>query len=169
MKLIKTAFYLAFFCIFTVNAVQAKSREVGEVSTTFKLIGPNHKIIISAFDDPKINGVTCYVARPKTGGIKGGLGLAEDPSIASVSCSQTGPISFTAKIDGDESGEKVFDESRSFIFKTLQIDRIYDQENGSLIYVARTTRVIEGSPSTSISVVAPMEWNGTEPQKPELK
>jgi CreA protein len=146
----------------------ADDREVGSVSTAFKLIGPNHKIVITAFDDPKVKGVTCYVARPKTGGIKGGLGLAEDPSIASVSCAQTGPISYTDEIDGDDSGEEVFDESRSLIFKSLQINRIYDQKNGSLVYVARTTRVIEGSPDTSISVVAPMTWNGTAPAKPVL-
>jgi CreA protein len=147
----------------------AESREIGALSTAFKLVGPNHKIIISAFDDPKIKGVTCYVARPKTGGIKGGLGLAEDPSLVSVSCSQTGPISFTGKIDADDSGEEVFDESRSIIFKTLSINRLYDQSNGSLIYVARTTKIIEGSPTTSLSVVAPMTWKGIDPQKPILK
>jgi CreA protein len=73
------------------QAYAGDSREIGAVSTAFKLIGPNHKIIVSAFDDPKIKGITCYVARPRTGGITGGLGLAEDPSIASVSCVQTGP------------------------------------------------------------------------------
>ncbi len=145
------------------------SRDIGAVSTGFKLIGPNHKILITAFDDPQISGVTCYVARPKTGGLKGAVGLAEDPSIASVSCSQTGPIVFKGKIDADDNGAEVFDESRSLIFKSLQIDRLYDTKNGSLIYVARTTRIIEGSPTTSISVIAPMSWNGTPPQKPELK
>ncbi|MBI1275338.1 hypothetical protein GC177_05130 [bacterium] len=152
--------------LLTMAPALAETRDVGEVSTAFKLLGPNHKIIITAFDDPKVKGVTCYVARPKTGGIKGGLGLAEDPSIASVSCSQTGPVSFTKRIDMDESGEEVFDESRSLIFKSLEIDRIYDQGNGSLVYVARTTRIIEGSPDTSISVVAPMAWGGIEPGKP---
>jgi CreA protein len=144
------------------------SRDIGAVSTAFKLIGPNHKIVITAFDDPKVSGVTCYVARPRTGGIKGAIGIAEDPSIASVSCAQTGPIVFKKPIDADDNGEEVFDESRSFIFKSLQIDRLYDKQNGSLVYVARTTRIIEGSPDTSISVVAPMAWNGTPPQKPQL-
>ncbi|MFO1242214.1 MAG: CreA family protein [Rickettsiales bacterium] len=150
-------------------ATFADSREIGAVSTAFKLLGPNHKIVVTAFDDPKINGITCYVARPRTGGIKGGLGLAEDPSIASVSCVQTGPITYTGKIETREKGERVFDESRSLIFKTLEIDRLYDSANGSLVYIARTTRVIEGSPSTSISVVAPMTWDGTAPQKPQLE
>jgi CreA protein len=144
----------------------ASGRDIGSVSTVFKLIGPNHKILVSAFDDPKIRGITCYVARPKTGGIKGAVGLAEDPSIASVSCVQTGPVVFTDKIADDENGEEVFDESRSIIFKSLNINRIYDKENGSLVYVVRTHRIIEGSPTTSISVVTPTAWNNIAPQKP---
>jgi CreA protein len=146
----------------------AQERDIGSVSTGFKLIGPNHKIIITAFDDPSVKGVTCYVARPKTGGLKGAVGLAEDPSLASVSCAQTGPIRFTDKIEADENGEEVFDESRSLIFKSLKINRIYDKANGSLVYVVRTKRIIEGSPTTSLSVIAPMSWNGIAPQKPEL-
>jgi CreA protein len=165
-----------FLCLITAialcvtsAAMATSSRDIGALSTAFKLVGPNHKIIVSAFDDPKIQGVTCYIARPRTGGIKGGLGLAEDPSIVSVSCSQTGPVVFTGKIDAGESGEEVFDESRSIIFKTLKINRLYDKANGSLIYVARTTKIIEGSPTTSLSVVAPLNWNGAAPTKPVLK
>ncbi len=150
-------------------AYAGESREVGAISTAFKLIGPNHKIIVTAFDDPKIKGITCYIARPRTGGIKGGLGLAEDPSLASVSCVQTGPISYLKKISDDEDGEQVFDESRSLIFKTLDVRRVVDSGNGSLIYVVRTSRIIEGSPDTSVSVVAPMTWDGIPPEKVRLK
>jgi CreA protein len=147
----------------------AGARDVGEVSTAFKLIGPNHKIVVTAFEDPKISGVSCYVARPRTGGLKGAVGLAEDPSIASVSCVQTGPIAYKEAIDADENGEGVFDERRSLIFKSLEIDRLFDKENASLVYVARTTRIIEGSPATSLSVVAPITWNGTAPGEPKLE
>jgi CreA protein len=144
-------------------------REIGAVSTAFQLIGPNHKIVVSAFDDPKVKGITCYIARPKTGGVKGALGLAEDPSLGSVSCVQTGPVSFTGKIDTDEEGEEVFDESRSLIFKSLKINRLYDKANNTLVYVVRTKRVIEGSPMTSVCAVTPMTWDGVAPGKPELK
>lgn len=150
-------------------ATAASARDVGEVSTAFKLVGPNHKIVVTAFEDPKIVGISCYVARPKTGGISGGLGLAEDPAIASVSCAQTGPVAYSEGIDDDEDGEEVFDERRSLIFKSLQIRRILDRENGSLVYVARTTRIIEGSPATSLSVVAPITWNGTPPGTPLIE
>ncbi len=154
---------------FIASGAQAADREIGAISTAFKLIGPNHKIVVSAFNDPKIEGVTCYVARPKTGGITGAIGLAEDPSNASVSCVQVGPIKFSGKISTSQKGEEVFDESRSIIFKSLNINRLYDAYNGSLVYVVRTHRIIEGSPTTSISVVAPMVWNGIPPQTPVLK
>ena len=145
------------------------TREIGAVSTAFQLVGPNHKIIVTAFEDPKIKGITCYVARPKTGGVKGGLGLAEDPSLGSVSCVQTGPVSFTGKIESDESGEDVFDEKRSLVFKSLKVNRLYDKETGTFVYVVRTKRIIEGSPMTSVCAVTPMTWDGVAPAKPVLK
>ncbi|OPG76842.1 rod shape-determining protein MreD [Pseudomonas ogarae] len=56
----------------------ASAEEIGQVSTVFKFVGPNDRIVVEAFDDPKVDGVTCYLSRAKTGGVKGGLGLAED-------------------------------------------------------------------------------------------
>ena len=156
-------------CLFFSTAAFAGSREIGAVSTAFKLIGPNHKIVVSGFEDPKIKGITCYVARPKTGGVSGALGLAEDPSIASVSCVQTGPISFKGKIEGDDEGEDVYDESRSLVFKSLKINRLYDKETNTFVYVVRTKRIIEGDPTTSVCAVTPMIWDGVKPEKPELK
>ena len=163
----KNILFTFLICVVSSVAHADKPRDIGAVSTAFKLIGPNHKIVVTAFDDPKIKGITCYVARPRTGGISGAIGLAEDPSIASVSCVQTGPVVFTDEIDAGESGEEVFDESRSIIFKTLNINRLYDK--GNLVYVVRTTRIIEGSPETSISVVAPMTWDGTSAGKPKFE
>jgi len=58
--------------------LHADADPVGEVDTVFKLIGPDHKIVVDAHDDPKVAGVTCYVSRAKTGGIKGALGLAAE-------------------------------------------------------------------------------------------
>ena len=80
---------------------------------------------MEAFDDPKIAGVACYLARPKTGGVKGGLGLAEDPSHASLSCHQTGPITLPAKL---KAGEEVFDVSTSLVFKEQKVVRFLRRE-----------------------------------------
>ena len=160
---------LSLFMLPIVPSMAKDSREIGAVSTTFRLIGPNNKIIVTAFEDPKIKGITCYVARPRTGGIKGGLGLAEDPSLASVSCVQTGPVSYIKPVSADDDGEQVFDESRSIIFKTLDVKRLVDVEKGTLVYVVRTSRIIEGSPDTSVSVVVPERWGDAEPEPIKIK
>lgn len=165
----KTYYAAMALALISSAALAGEARDIGAVNTTFKLIGPDNKIVVSAFDDPKVAGVTCYVARPRLGGVKGGLGLAENPSIASVSCAQTGPIVFSGKIATGESGEEVFDERRSIIFKTLNINRLYDKQNGTLVYLASTTKIIDGSPATSVSVVAPIAWNGVAPEKPVFK
>lgn len=91
----------------------AHAEEIGSVDTVFKMIGPDHKIVVEAFDDPDVKNVTCYVSRAKTGGIKGGLGLAEDTSDAAISCQQVGPIELSDRIkNGKAQGEVVFKKHR---------------------------------------------------------
>ncbi len=127
----------------------------GEVSTRFRWLGPNDKIVVDAFDDPKIQGVTCHISRAETGGVKGQLGVAEDTSDAAIACRQVGPIKILSEL---KEGERVFDERRSLLFKTLQVVRFFDRERQVLVYVAYSDRVIEGSPKNSISTVPIMNW-----------
>ncbi len=127
----------------------------GAVSTKFRLLGPNDKIVVDGFDDPKVKGVACHVSRAQTGGIKGGIGVAEDTSDASIACRQVGPISFVGEL---KDGEQVFDERRSILFKKLQVVRFFDRERNVLVYVSYSDRVIEGSPKNSISTVPIMPW-----------
>ncbi len=86
--------YIAGVLLVSGAAFAARAEPVGEVDTVFKLIGPDHKIVVDAYDDPQVAGVTCYVSRAKTGGIKGAVGLAEDKAEASIACRRDGPISF---------------------------------------------------------------------------
>src|ERR1700749_2501402 len=88
----------------------------GAVSTNFHLLGPNDKIAVDGFDDPKVKGVACHISRAVTGGIKGGLGFAEDTSDASIALRQVGPIEITGEL---KDGETVFVEQRSVLFKEL--------------------------------------------------
>ena len=110
---------------------------------------------MDGFDDPKVPGVACHISRAVTGGIKGGLGLAEDTSDASIACRQVGPIQIPA---GLRDGESVFEERRSLIFKRLHVVRFYDKARNVLVYVSYSDRVIEGSPKNSISSVPVMGW-----------
>jgi CreA protein len=131
-------------------APAARAEPVGEVDTVFKLIGPDHKIVVDAHDDPKVAGVTCYVSRAKTGGIKGALGVAEDRSEASIACRQVAPIAFKEPL---KPQEEMFSERTSLVFKRLQVVRMVDPRRNVLVYLTYSDRVIEGSPQNSVTVV----------------
>lgn len=139
-----------------VVAIPAAAETIGEVDTVWKLLGANHKIVVEAFDDPKVPGVSCFVSRAKTGGISGSLGLAEDTSDASIACRQTGPITFDPA--AIEPGEEVFGKRTSILFKRLQVVRFHDEARNTLIYLSYSDRLIEGSPKNSISAVVIRDW-----------
>ena len=129
----------------------ARADSIGEVDTVFQWIGPDHKIVVEAYDDPKVAGVTCYVSRAKTGGIKGGLGLAEDKAEASIACAQVGPIRIAQPLPKQED---MFTERISLVFKKLRVVRMVDPKRNALVYLTYSDRVIEGSPQNSVGVVA---------------
>jgi len=132
-------------------ASSAHADPIGEVDTVFKLIGPDHKIVVDAYDDPKVAGVTCYVSRAKTGGISGAIGLAEDKAEASIACRQVGAISFGKPLPEQE---EIFNERLSILFKKLRVVRMVDKKRNTLVYLTYSDRVIEGSPKNSITAVA---------------
>ena len=139
------------------------AEEIGSVDTVFKWLGPDHKIVVEAFDDPDVQNVTCYISRAKTGGIKGGLGLAEDTSDAAISCQQVGPIVLSDKIkSGKAQGEVVFRKRTSLVFKKLQVVRFYDMKRNALIYLTYSDKVVEGSPKNALSAVPIMPWNSPQ-------
>lgn len=150
---------LVLFSILLILGQIARAEQIGSVDTVFKMFGPDHKIVVEAFDDPDVKNVTCYVSRAKTGGIKGGLGLAEDTSDAAISCQQVGPIELSDKIkNGKAQGEVVFKKRTSLIFKSLQVVRFYDEKRNTLAYLAYSDKVVEGSPKNAISAVPVMPW-----------
>ena len=123
---------------------------VGQVDTVFKFIGPDHKILVEAYDDPGVTGVTCYVSRAKTGGISGGLGLAEDKSEASIACRAVAPIGFAKPL---KRQEEIFTERTSLVFKRLRVVRMVDVKRNTLVYLSYSDRVVEGSPQNSVTAV----------------
>ncbi|MES3015269.1 MAG: CreA family protein [Pseudomonadota bacterium] len=130
--------------------VAAHAEPVGEVDTVFKLIGPDHKIVVDAWDDPGVAGVTCYVSRAKTGGIRGAVGLAEDKAEASIACRQVGPIGFAKPLPAQQ---EIFSERMSILFKKLRVVRMIDKKRNTLVYLTYSDRVIEGSPQNSVTAV----------------
>lgn len=148
-KGILAASLLAFLGLGAANAEQ-----IGSVDTVFKLLGPDHKIVIEAFDDPDVQNVTCYLSRAKTGGIKGGLGLAEDTADGALSCIQIGPISLSDRIKNRKAdGETVFKKRTSIVFKSMQVVRFYDDKRNTLVYLVYSDKLVDGSPKNALSTV----------------
>ncbi|MCI0533098.1 CreA family protein [bacterium] len=138
--------------------------DIGSVDTTFRFTGPNDKIIVQGFYDPDIGGITCHMSHAQAGGLTGAVGLAEDPSNASIACRQTAPIGniCQGQVDSatppggclDVSRQKeVFSQKTSPLFKELHVVRMYDPNVHALIYLVYSDKIIEGSPKNSISTV----------------
>lgn len=127
--------------------------QIDAISTNFRWLGPNDKIVVERYDDPRVQNVSCYLSRAETGGIKGGLGFAEDPSRFSVACRAVGPVAVTAELP---KREVIGFSQASIFFKTFQIHRSLDADKRVLIYTVVSTKLINGSPFNSISVV-PLE------------
>jgi CreA protein len=137
-------------------SIPALGDDLSCISTTFRLLGANDKVCVSAFDDPKVAGVACHISQARTGGVKGTLGLAEDPSRFSIACRQGGPISLDIATLPEE--EPVYSEKTSLFFKHTHVYRIVDKHRSTLVYVAISDKIIEGSPQNSISTVPIMPW-----------
>jgi CreA protein len=137
--------------LLALGSANARAESIGEVDTVFKLIGPDHKIVVDAYEDPGVKGVTCYVSRAKTGGLSGAVGIAEDKAEASIACRQTAAIAFDRPL---RRQEEIFTERISLVFKKLRVVRMVDKPRNTLVYLTYSDRVIEGSPKNSLTAVA---------------
>jgi CreA protein len=150
----KTQIPILLSLVLALASLPLPAERLAQVSTKFRMLGPNDKIVVEAFDDPAVSGVTCYLSRAKTGGMSGAVGLAEDTSDASIACRQTGPVNLSPDIrDQSRNGEEVFKQRTSILFKTMQVVRFYDQRRNTLIYLTYSDKLVDGSPKNSITAV----------------
>ncbi|MDB5731594.1 MAG: hypothetical protein JWQ03_1489 [Variovorax sp.] len=149
-----TPFLLPLLCggaaLALLAGTPAQAEAIGEVDTAFKLIGPDHKIVVEAYDDPKVEGVTCYVSRARTGGLSGAFGMAEDKAEASIACRQIGPVSIKQPLP---KREEVYSERLSILFKRLRVVRMVDARRHTLVYLTYSDRLVEGSPKNAVTAV----------------
>ena len=147
------------------SVAQAQEPElIFKRSTVWKMLTPDDKLATYVVDDPGVDGVACYYTVPERGGVKGMLGVAEELSDISLACRQTGPIKIKEKF---EQGTTMFRQSRSLIFKTMQIVRGCDTKRNTLVYIVYTDRVIEGSPKNSTTAVPIMPWGVADQDPPK--
>ncbi len=138
----------AALCLLAARPAVAET--IGSVDTAFQLLGPDHKVVVEVFDDPRVGGVSCYLSRAKTGGLKGAVGLAEDKAESSVACRQVGPLQFNGLLPQQE---EVFSERASVFFKHVRVVRMLDVRRNALIYLVYSDRLIDGSPKNSVTAV----------------
>lgn len=141
--------YLLLCAFPALLASAALAQEIGSVNTEWKLIG-SHKLVVEAYDDPKVEGIACYVSKPERGGVAGLMGVAEEVSDVSIACRQVGPIRFKEALPQQEDA---FTERRSLIFKTLHVVRMVDAARNALVYLTYTDKLIKGSPKNSVTAV----------------
>lgn len=132
-------------------AASAPAETLGSVDTAFQFLGPDHKVVVEVFDDPRVAGVSCYLSRARTGGIKGAIGLAEDKAESSVACRQVGALTFSGPLPMQE---EVFTERASLFFKHVRVVRMVDVKRNALVYLVYSDRLIDGSPKNSVTAVA---------------
>jgi CreA protein len=123
---------------------------IDSINTNFRWLGPDDKVVVDRYDDPKVANVSCYLSRAQTGGIKGGIGIAEDPSRFSIACRAVGPIAIPPNLP---KSEVIAFSSASLFFKSFDVHRAVDAEKHVLVYTVVSTKLINGSPFNSISVV----------------
>jgi len=146
MKRVLTA---ALFSLAAATSAQAQ-QTIGSVSTNFRLLGPNDKVVVQRFDDPRVANVSCYVSFAQTGGVSGGLGVATNPSQFALNCVAHGPVAIPTDLPQREAIGAI---SASLLFKHFILSRLVDNQAHTLIYLLISTKVISGSPANAVSAV----------------
>lgn len=157
LKVIAVLFVVVICWFIFGNSNIGNSEKVNSINTKFNPIN-SHSIETIKFNDPDITNLYCFVSSAKTGGIKGSVGLAEDLSDMSLSCTLTGK---TANVKTDSKINKssiVYKESRNITFKKLQVIRNYDKESNIVYYVAYSDKILDGDSANATSAV----WLGDQ-------
>lgn len=132
-----------------------ETREIGYVNTAITNLGltRSHRVVVERFDDPEVRNVSCWISQARTGGFSGMLGVADDPSRFAISCAATGPVEVQPAARRGERGEQVFESSTSLFFKETRVHRFLDEERRAVVYLAWSTRLVDGSPYNAVAVV----------------
>lgn len=140
---------------FTTVAQADDTTEIGRVNTAITNLGltRSHRVVVERFTDPEVPGVACYISQARTGGFAGMVGVAEDPARFAIACAATGPITITPGLRRGERGEPVWEASTSFFFKETRVHRFVDEAQQVLVYLAWSTRLVDGSPHNAVAIV----------------
>lgn len=147
---------LGLACLLPPAALAAEeTREIGHVNTAITNLGltRSHRVVVERFDDPEVRNVSCWISQARTGGFSGMLGVAEDPARFALACAATGPVEVLPGARRGDRGDQVFESSTSLFFKETRVHRFLDEERNAVVYLAWSTRLVDGSPFNAVSVV----------------
>ena len=136
-------------------AAAEETTRIGFVNTAITNLGltRSHRVVVERFSDPEVAGVSCYISQARTGGLTGMVGLAEDPGRFSLVCVATGAVNVAAGAERGERGELVYESDTSLFFKETRVHRFIDETANTVVYLAWSTRLIDGSPYNAVAVV----------------
>lgn len=146
---------LAALMLMPLPVLAQETREVGHVNTAITNLGltRSHRVVVERFDDPEVRNVACWISQARTGGLSGMLGVAEDPARFGLTCAATGPVEIRPGARRGDRGEMVFESNTSLFFKETRVHRFIDEERNAVVYLAWSTRLIDGSPYNAVAVV----------------
>jgi CreA protein len=146
---------IALGLLLAMPAMAQETKEIGHVNTALTNLGltRSHRVVVERFDDPKVQGVSCFISQARTGGVSGMVGLAEDPARFALNCTATGPVRVAENARRGERGERVYESDTSLFFKETRVHRFIDEERGVVVYLAWSTRLVEGSPYNAVAAV----------------
>jgi CreA protein len=136
-------------------AAAQETREIGYVNTAITNLGltRSHRVVVERFDDPEVRNVSCWISQARTGGFSGMLGVADDPARFSLTCAATGAVEVLPGARRGDRGEQVFESSTSLFFKETRVHRFLDEDRRAVVYLAWSTRMVDGSPYNAVAVV----------------
>src|SRR5271163_944536 len=150
----KWLFLVAVAVVISIDPAHATDLDC--ISTTFNALSPNDKVCVGGFEDPRVPGVVCHISQARKGGWGQPLGLNDDPSNFSIACRQIGPID--VDLSKLVEKEEVFSQKTSIFFKTTRIYRMVDIPHSTIVYLAISTKIVNGSPANAVSTVPVMPW-----------
>ncbi len=146
---------LATLLMLPLPVLAQETREIGHVNTAITNLGltRSHRVVVERFDDPEVRNVSCWISQARTGGLSGMLGVAEDPARFALNCAATGAVEIQPGARRGDRGEVVFESNTSLFFKETRVHRFIDEERNTVVYLAWSTRLIDGSPYNAVAVV----------------
>jgi CreA protein len=117
----------------------AVAKELATVETHTQRYGSH--IAISAYADPLVNGVTCYVSKSHSDSAMGGGSISSAGDVTAA-CERTGTINLPETVPRQA---QVFTAAMDPMFDSLHIIRVLDTERNALVYFCYVEDEVSGN------------------------